>query len=61
MPKAHGTIVGSGRQAAQGVEYKEKATLALPDSKVAVKQEQVAQDELAALEQTRADAAGPRR
>ena len=60
-PKAQGAIVGSGRQAAQGVEYKEQTALALPDSKLAVKQEQVAADELAALEQTKSDAVGPRR
>ena len=60
-PKPQGTIVGSGRQAAQGVEYKEQAALTLPDSKVAVKQEQVAADELEALEHTEFDAVGPRR
>lgn len=59
--KAQGTIVGSGRQAAQGVEYKEQTALALPDSRVAVKQEQVAANELAALEHTKSDASGPRR
>lgn len=58
---AHDAVVGSGRQAAQGVEYKEHAALALPDSRVAVKSEQVAEDELAALEHTKTDAAGPRR
>ncbi len=58
---AQDTVVGSGRQAAQGVEYKEQAALALPDSRVAVKQEQVADNELAALEHTKTDAAGPRR
>lgn len=60
-PKPQGTIVGSGRQAAQGVEYKEQTALTLPDSKVAVKQEQVAANELAALEHTKSDAVGPRR
>ncbi|KAL3133376.1 hypothetical protein ABBQ38_007247 [Trebouxia sp. C0009 RCD-2024] len=58
---AQDTVVGSGRQAAQGVEYKEQAALALPDSRVAVKQEQVANNELAALEHTKTDANGPRR
>ena len=60
-PAARSVVVGSGRQAAQGVEYKEKAALALPDSKVTVKQEQVADTELAALDKTKSDAAGPRR
>ncbi|DBA84314.1 TPA: hypothetical protein ACH3X2_006368 [Trebouxia sp. C0005] len=45
-------IVGSGRQAAQGVEYKEKASLSLPDSKVAVKEEHIAADEIQALDKT---------
>lgn len=58
---AQDTVVGSGRQAAQGVEYKEQAALTLPDSRVAVKQEQVADNELAALEHTKTDATGPRR
>ena len=61
QPKAQGAIVGSGRQAAQGVKYKEQTALALPDSKVAVKQEQLAADELAALERTKSDTVGPRR
>ena len=60
-PAACSVVVGSGRQAAQGVEYKEKAALALPDSKVTVKQEHIAETELAALDKTKSDAAGPRR
>jgi len=55
------TVVGSGRQAAQGMEYKEKTSLSLPDSKVAVKKEQIADTELNALESTRTDAEAPRR
>ena len=55
------TVVGSGRQAAQGMEYKEKTTLSLPDSKITVKQEQIADDELHALVKTASGVDGPRR
>ena len=60
-PLEQGAPVGSGRQAAQGAEYKEKTHLSLPGSKVAVKEEQTAGDELQALEKTQTDAKGPRR
>lgn len=59
--EAQAAVVGSGRQAAQGAEYKEKAALALPDSKVAVKQEQIADSEAAALDHSKSDTDGPRR
>lgn len=54
-------VVGSGRQAAQGVEYKEKASLSLPDSKVVVKEEHIAADEIHALDKTKSEGQGPRR
>ncbi len=54
-------VVGSGRQAAQGVEYKEKASLSLPDSKVVVKEEHIAADEIQALDKTKSEGEGPRR
>lgn len=59
--ESQSTVVGSGRQAAQGMEYKEKTALSLPDSKIAVKEEQTAADELQALEKTHSDTEGPRR
>ena len=49
------THVGSGRQAAQGIEYKEKPGPFLPDSKVAVKQQQIAGDEMQALQKTQSE------
>jgi len=54
-------VVGSGRQAAQGVEYKEKASLSLPGSKVLVKEEHIAADEIQALDKTKSEGEGPRR
>jgi len=60
-PDPQSIVVGSGRQAAQGVEYKEKASLSLPDSKVVVKEEHVASDEIQALDKTKSEAEGPRR
>ena len=54
-------VVGSGRQAAQGVEYKEKASLSLPDSKVLKKEEHIAADEIQALDKTKSEGEGPRR
>ena len=54
--------VGLGRQAARDVEYKDKsASLILPDSKVAVKQQQTADNEAEALQKTQTESAAPRR
>ena len=56
------TRIGLGRQAAQGVEYKDKSTLlVLPDSKVAVKQQQTADNEADALQKTQTESPAPRR
>ena len=55
------TFVGSGRQAAQGVNYKEQSSHAVHDSKVAVKQEQTAEDELQAVQYTKTEGVGTRR
>ena len=53
--------VGSGRQAAQGVNYTEKPSRHLPDGKIAVKQEQVADSESKAIELTETAGGGTRR
>lgn len=53
--------VGSGRQAAQGMNYTEKASCQLLESKIAVKQEQLAEDEAKAVQQTETADGGFRR
>lgn len=54
-------FVGSGRQAAQGINYKEKAGPVAHDSKLIVKQEQLAENELQAVQNTKTEQPGTRR
>lgn len=60
VPQGQG-FVGSGRQAAQGVDYKEKSSLVGHDSKVIIKQEQVADSEAQAVQNTKSEGSGIRR
>ena len=54
-------FVGSGRQAAQGINYKERAGHVAHDSKLIVKQEQMAENELQAVQNTKTEQPGTRR
>ena len=54
-------FVGSGRQAAQGINYKEKSGPVAHDSKLIVKQEQLAENELQAVQNTKTEQPGTRR